>query len=76
MAKTNANRNISINNDTYVSNSTDYVIKRFRLSAEANKKVFEHRRVLSGKLAKAGQPEPEWADALEDLLKTHPALKK
>jgi hypothetical protein len=75
MAKKMTKRNISDSNDTDVSNSTELVQKRFKLSQEWNRKVFAFRRILSGKWAKEQRNEPEWVDALEELLKTHPALK-
>jgi hypothetical protein len=68
-------RNISDSNDTDVSNSTELVQKRFKMSREGNSKVFAYRRILSGKWAKEQREEPVWEDALEELLKTHPALK-
>lgn len=67
-----ANSNITESNDTHVSKT----IKRFELRDDLNGKVFAHRRVLSAKWAKESRPEPDWVDALEDLLMTHPALKK
>jgi hypothetical protein len=71
------NRNITTDNDTLVRKSAGYVMKRFKLSARANNKVFGHLRVLSGRWAAQGKPEvPMWEDALEDLLKTHPDLKQ
>ena len=75
MAKTMAKRNINENTGTHVSNSTEKVQKRFKMRKVLNDVVFAHRRVLSGKWAKQSQPEPEWVDALEDLIETHPALK-
>lgn len=67
--------NISESNDTDVSNSTELVRKRFEMKRELSGKVFAYRRILSGKWAKENRKEPVWADALEDLLNTHPALK-
>jgi hypothetical protein len=75
MAKKMTKRNISDSNDTDVSNSTELVQKRFKMSREGNSKVFAYRRILSGKWAKEQREEPVWEDALEELLKTHPALK-
>lgn len=67
--------NISKDNDTDVSNSTELVMKRFEMRRESSGKVFAYRRILSGKWAKENKKEPVWADALEELLNTHPALK-
>ena len=75
MATEMTKSNISESNDTRVSNSTERVQKRFKLDKQCNGKVFAYRRVLSGKRAKEMQPEPLWEDALEDLIKSHPALK-
>jgi hypothetical protein len=75
MATTMTNRNINESNDTHVSKAAGYTTKRFPLSDEANGKVFGFRRILSAKWAKDGKPEPAWEDALEELIKTHPALK-
>jgi hypothetical protein len=71
-----AKRNISESKDTGVSNSTEKVQKRFKMKKAYSDVVFEYRRILSGKRAKEQQPEPVWEDALEDLIETHPALKK
>lgn len=67
--------NINKDNDTDVSNSTELVQKRFKMNRRLNGVVFAYRRVLSGKRAKEMKPEPEWVDALEDLLQSHPSLK-
>jgi len=67
-----ANGNIEERNDTHVSKT----IKRFELRDDLNDKVFSYRRMLSGKRAASGEPEPDWVDALEELLETHPKLKK
>lgn len=66
------NSNIIKENDTHVSKTT----KRFELRDDLNGKVFGYRRLLSAKWAKESRPEPDWVDALEDLLSSHPALKK
>ncbi len=76
MATTMAKRNISESKDTDVSNSTDRVQKRFKMRKAYSDVVFEYRRILSGKRAKDQQPEPVWEDALEELIETHPALKR
>lgn len=75
MATTMTKGNISESNDTGVSNSTETVRKRFDMNRELSGKVFAYRRILSGKWAKENKKEPVWADALEELLSTHPALK-
>lgn len=72
---TDAKRNISESNDTDVSNSTGLVLKRFEMDKEWSGRVFAYRRILSGRWAREQRREPRWVDALEDLLKTHPALK-
>lgn len=75
MAKEMTKGNISESNDTDVSNSTELVQKRFKISRESSGKVFAFRRILSGKWAKEQRNEPVWGDALEELIRTHPALK-
>lgn len=70
-----AKSNISENSCTDVSNTDELVQKRFKMRRVWSDVVFEYRRILSGKWAKEGKPEPMWEDALEDLLKSHPALK-
>lgn len=70
-----AKRNITESNDTDVSNSNELVIKRFEMEKEWSQRVSAYRRVLSGRWAREHKREPRWADALQDLLKTHPALK-
>lgn len=67
--------NIIENNDTDVSNSNELVLKRFEMDKELSGKVFAYRRIVSGRWAREQRREPRWVDALEDLLKTHPALK-
>jgi hypothetical protein len=66
------NGNITESDDTHVSKT----LKRFELRDDLNGKVFGYRRLLSAKWAKQNKPEPDWVDALEELLDTHPALKK
>jgi hypothetical protein len=75
MATEMAKRNINETNDTHVSKAAGFTLKRFKLSKEANGKVFGYRRILSAKWAKDQKPEPAWEDALEELLRSHPALK-
>jgi translation elongation factor EF-G len=75
MAKKMTNRNIKEMNDTDVSNSNELVLKRFKMDKEQSGKVFAYRRILSGRWAKEQKKDPKWVDALEELLKTHPALK-
>lgn len=71
-----AKRNINETNDTHVSKAAGFIMKRFKLSTEANGKVFGFRRILSAEWAKDQKPEPAWEDALEELIKTHPKLKQ
>lgn len=75
MATVMAKRNISKDNDTDVSNSTELVQKRFKMDRGLSNKVFAFRRVLSARWAREHKVEPVWEDALEELLKTHPSLK-
>lgn len=67
--------NIMESNDTDVSNSNELVLKRFEMGKDLSGLVFAYRRILSGRWAREQRREPRWVDALEDLLKTHPALK-
>lgn len=67
--------NISESNDTDVSNVGELVLKRFKMNRDASGKVFAYRRILSGRWAREQKKDPNWADALEELIKTHPALK-
>lgn len=75
MAKRMINGKINESNDTDVSNSNELVLKRFKMNKEWSAKVFAYRRVLSGRWAREQKEDPKWVDALEELLKTHPALK-
>lgn len=75
MATEMTKRNIIETNDTDVSNSNELVLKRFEMDKELSGKVFAYRRIVSGRWAREQRREPRWVDALEDLLKTHPALK-
>lgn len=67
--------NIRESNDTDVRNSNELVLKRFKMNRDASGVVFAFRRILSGRWAREQKKDPNWADALEELIKTHPALK-
>jgi hypothetical protein len=70
------NRNIRTDNDTHVRNR-GVIQKRFELNESANNKVETYRKLLSAKRAVAGEGvDPTWVQALEDLIETHPRLKK
>jgi hypothetical protein len=75
MATKMANGNISESKDTDVSKNTELVQKRFKMDRVLSGKVFAFRRILSGKWVKESRNEPLWEDALDELLRTHPALK-